>query len=182
MKISAKGLDLIKRFEGCRLTSYKDVGGIWTVGWGTIGPHVGPNLTITQAQADSWLQEHVDQFSARVTNLVKVSVNQNQFDALVSFTYNVGVSAFQGSTLLRLLNDGAEPSVVASEFLRWNKVDGKIIEGLKRRREAERELFLTKVLHPLLSASILAQRDTWLKREPKQASDQIGRASCRERV
>lgn len=171
MKISAKGLDLIKRFEGCRLTSYKDVGGVWTVGWGTTGPHVGPDLTITQAQADTWLQEHVDQFSARVTNLVKVSVNQNQFDALVSFTYNVGVSAFQRSTLLRLLNDGAESSIVASEFLRWTKVDGKIIEGLKRRREAERELFLTKVLHPLLSASIVAQRDTWLKREPKQASD-----------
>lgn len=171
MKISAKGLDLIKRFEGCRLTSYKDVGGVWTVGWGTTGPHVGPDLTITQAQADTWLQEHVDQFSARVTNLVKVSINQNQFDALVSFTYNVGVSAFQRSTLLRLLNDGAESSIVASEFLRWTKVDGKIIEGLKRRREAERELFLTKVLHPLLSASILAQRDTWLKREPKQASD-----------
>ena len=171
MRISVKGLDLIKRFEGCKLTSYQDIGGVWTIGWGTTGPSVGPNLTITQAQADSWLQTHVDQFAAQVTDLLKVSVNQNQFDALVSFSYNIGVTAFQGSTLLRLLNNGADSSVVASEFLRWTKVDGKIIEGLKNRREAERELFLTKVLHPLLSASILAQRDTWLKRELKQASD-----------
>lgn len=171
MNVSAKGLELIKRFEGCRLTSYKDVGGVWTVGWGTTGPHVGPGLTITQAQADTWLQEHVDKFAAGVRDLLKVAVNQNQFDALVSFSYNVGLSAFQSSTLLRLLNDGADVSVVASEFLRWTKVDGKVIEGLKNRREAERELFLTKVLHPLLSASIVAQRDTWLKREPKQAAD-----------
>ena len=171
MNVSAKGLDLIKRFEGCELTSYQDIGGVWTIGWGTTGPHVGPKLTITQAQADTWLQESVNKFADGVHNLLRVSVNQNQFDALVSFSYNVGIGAFKSSTLLRLLNDGAEASVVASEFLRWTKVDGKIIEGLKNRREAERELFLTKVLHPLLSASILAQRDTWLKREPKQASD-----------
>lgn len=171
MKISAKGLDLIKRFEGCRLTSYQDIGGVWTVGWGTTGPDIGPNLTITQAQADARLEEHVDKFSTGVSNCLRVAINQNQFDALVSFSYNVGLTAFRNSTLLRLLNDGAETSIVASEFLRWTKVDGKVIEGLKNRREAEHQLFLTKVLHPLLSASIVAQRDTWLKREPKQAVD-----------
>ena len=171
MNVSNNGISLIKKFEGCRLTSYQDVGKVWTVGWGSTGPHIGQGLTISQAQADAWLREDVDKFAVGVADALKVSVNQNQFDALVSFAYNVGLGAFRSSTLLKLLNDKADANVVASEFLKWVNVDGVPYDGLKNRRNAEKGLFLTKVLHPLLSSSIVAQKDTWLKREPKQASD-----------
>lgn len=171
MNVSNNGISLIKKFEGCRLTSYQDVGKVWTVGWGSTGPHIGQGLTISQAQADAWLREDVDKFAVGVADALKVSVNQNQFDALVSFAYNVGLGALRSSTLLKLLNDKADANVVASEFLKWVNVDGVPYDGLKNRRNAEKGLFLTKVLHPLLSSSIVAQKDTWLKREPKQASD-----------
>ena len=171
MNVSNNGISLIKKFEGCRLTSYQDVGKVWTVGWGSTGPHIGQGLTISQAQADAWLREDVDKFAVGVADALKVSVNQNQFDALVSFAYNVGLGAFRSSTLLKLLNDKADANVVASEFLKWVNVDGVPYDGLKNRRNAEKGLFLTKVLHPLLSSSIVAQKDTWLKREPKQASE-----------
>ena len=171
MNVSNNGISLIKKFEGCRLTSYQDVGKVWTVGWGSTGPHIGQGLTISQAQADAWLREDIDKFAVGVADALKVSVNQNQFDALVSFAYNVGLGAFRSSTLLKLLNDKADANVVASEFLKWVNVDGVPYDGLKNRRNAEKGLFLTKVLHPLLSSSIVAQKDTWLKREPKQASE-----------
>ncbi len=171
MRVSENGLSLIKRFEGCRLTAYADIGGVWTIGWGQTGPDVVKGLTITQAQADARLQQTVDEFATGVLNALSVPVNQNQFDALVSFAYNIGLSAFRSSTLLKLLNDKTSVSVVAAEFSKWNKVDGKPIEGLSRRREAEKKLFLTKDRHPLLASSIVAQRDTWLKHEPKQASE-----------
>lgn len=171
MKISDNGLALIKKFEGCSLTAYADVGGVWTVGWGQTGPDITEGLTITQTQADAWLEKTVNRFADGVSECLKVAVTQNQFDALVSLAYNIGLAAFKSSTLLKLLNDRADVSVVASEFIKWNKVNGKPIEGLSRRREAERQLFLTKHLHPLLASSIVAQRDTWLKREPKQAAE-----------
>jgi GH24 family phage-related lysozyme (muramidase) len=171
LKVSDNGLALIKKFEGCRLTAYADVGGVWTIGWGQTGPDVVEGLTITQAQADARLRAEVDRFAEGVLSGLKVPVNQNQFDALVSFAYNVGLGAFRSSTLLKLLNDKTQVSIVASEFLKWNKVNGKPIEGLSRRREAEKQLFLSKDRHPLLASSIVAQRDTWLKHEPKQASE-----------
>lgn len=171
MRVSDNGLALIKKFEGCRLTAYADVGGVWTIGWGQTGPDVVEGLTITQAQADARLRAEVDRFANGVLAELKVPVNQNQFDALVSFAYNIGLGAFRSSTLLKLLNDRTQVSIVASEFTKWNKVNGKPIEGLSRRREAEKQLFLTKDRHPLLASSIVAQRDTWLKHEPKQASE-----------
>jgi GH24 family phage-related lysozyme (muramidase) len=171
LKISNNGLALIKRFEGCRLTAYADMGGVWTIGWGQTGPDVVEGLTITQAQADARLRIEVDRFAAGVSAELKVPVNQNQFDALVSLAYNIGLNAFRTSTLLRLLNDRTQVSIVASEFIKWNKVNGKSTEGLSRRREAERQLFLVKDRHPLMASSIVAQRDTWLKHEPKQASE-----------
>ena len=171
MNISEAGLSLIKNFEGCVLIAYVDAVGVWTVGYGHTGPNVHRGLKITQSQADEILEQDVNRFELGVLNNVKVSLNQNDFDALVSFTFNVGINAFKGSTLLRLLNDGADRSIVAAEFLRWNKGDGKVLEGLTRRRQAEKALFLQKTRHPLLAHSILANRDTWLKRRPVQSSE-----------
>lgn len=171
MNISEAGLSLIKNFEGCVLIAYVDAVGVWTVGYGHTGPNVHRGLKITQSQADEILEQDVNRFELGVLNNVKVSLNQNEFDALVSFTFNVGINAFKGSTLLRLLNDGADRSIVAAEFLRWNKGDGKVLEGLTRRRQAEKALFLQKTRHPLLAHSILANRDTWLKRRPAQSSE-----------
>jgi len=170
VKISEAGLSLIKRFEGCILTAYLDAVGIWTIGYGHTGPNVHRGLTITQKQAEDVLAQDIRRFELGVINNVKVTLNQNEFDALVSFSFNVGVNALKNSTLLRLLNDNADRSLVASEFLRWNKGDGKVLEGLTRRRQAEKALFLQKTRHPLLAHSILANRDTWLKRQPAQSS------------
>jgi len=170
-KISQRGLDLIKKFEGLRLTSYQCEAGVWTIGYGSTGPDVGPNLTITEPEADALLRADVARFESYVNEQLKVPVNQNEFDALVSFTFNVGGYAFKSSTLLALLNDNTDRAIVAAEFLRWTKVRSKVSEGLRIRREQEKALFLTKPLHPLLSSSIVAKRDTWLKREPLQAAD-----------
>ena len=171
MKISEAGLSLIKSFEGCVLTAYLDAVGIWTVGYGHTGPSVHRGLTITQKLAEDILVQDVRRFELGVLNNVKVNLNQNEFDALVSFSFNVGVNALKNSTLLRLLNDGADRSIVAAEFLRWNKGGDKVLEGLTRRRQAEKALFLQKTRHPLLAHSILANRDTWLKRRPVQSSE-----------
>jgi GH24 family phage-related lysozyme (muramidase) len=171
VKISEAGLSLIKSFEGCVLTAYLDAVGIWTVGYGHTGPSVHRGLTITQKLAEDILAQDVRRFELGVLNNVKVNLNQNEFDALVSFSFNVGVNALKNSTLLRLLNDGADRSIVAAEFLRWNKGEDKVLEGLTRRRQAEKALFLQKTRHPLLAHSILANRDTWLKRRPVQSSE-----------
>ena len=170
MQISPNGIELIKSFEGLRLTSYPDQGGVFTVGYGSTGPDIGPNLTITKKQAEELLLKDIFIAERGVLAGLKTAVNQNEFDALVSFTFNIGVSAFRSSTLCKLLNNDAERSIVASEFTRWINVDGKPNEGLRRRRLAEKELFLTKTLNTALAHSIVAQRDTWLKREPKQAT------------
>jgi GH24 family phage-related lysozyme (muramidase) len=171
VKISEAGLSLIKSFEGCVLTAYLDAVGIWTVGYGHTGPSVHRGLTITQKLAEDILAQDVRRFELGVLTNVKVNLNQNEFDALVSFSFNVGVNALKNSTLLRLLNDGADRSIVAAEFLRWNKGGDKVLEGLTRRRQAEKALFLQKTRHPLLAHSILANRDTWLKRRPVQSSE-----------
>lgn len=170
MYLSEEGLKLLKSFEGCRLTAYYDSVGVLTIGYGSTGPHVAKGLTITQLEAEKLLRRDVVRFEVAVRDSVKVSINQNEFDALVCFAFNIGSNAFKSSTLLKLLNTNAERTVVASEFSRWTKADGKVLEGLKRRREAEKRLFLQKVLNPMISASIVALQDTWLKREPLDSS------------
>lgn len=171
MKISQAGLDLIKRFEGCKLEAYQDAVGIWTIGYGHTGPNVHEGLRITQAQADAILAQDVGRFASGVAVNVRVTLTQSEFDALVSFAFNVGLGAFRGSTLLKLLNDNADRKVVAAQFPRWNKAGGKVLEGLTKRRNAEKALFLSKAPHPLLGHSILAKQDTWLKRRPIQSTD-----------
>ncbi|BEO21356.1 lysozyme (plasmid) [Serratia marcescens] len=140
MKISIKGLDLIKEFEGLRLQAYKCPADRWTIGYGhTAG--VGPDDIITEEQAILLLCQDVAASERAVNQYVHVPLTQNQFDALVSFVFNLGVGNFRTSTLLKKLNadddDGA-----AQEFGRWIHAGGKALPGLVRRREAERALFL----------------------------------------
>lgn len=140
MRTSQKGIDLIKKFEGCRLEAYKCPAGIWTIGYGhTKGVKGG--MIISREQAKEFLREDLRIFEQAVEACVKVPLSQNQFDALVSFCYNCGSGALKTSTLLRLLNEG-KYSEAGEQFLRWNKAGGKVLVGLTRRREKERELFL----------------------------------------
>lgn len=149
MYISKKGLELIKKFEGLRLKAYKCPSGIWTIGYGhTKG--VYPGMTITEELADKFLVDDIWYFERDVESLVKVPLTQGQFDALVSFAFNVGSDiddddipeGLGDSTLLKKLNSG-DYAGAADEFPKWVYSRGKKLKGLVRRRAAERELFLT---------------------------------------
>lgn len=139
MRLSPSGLELIKSHEGLRLSAYQDVAGVWTIGYGNTST-AKPGMIITQEQAERLLMNDVEQFENAVNNLVRVTLNQNQFDALVSFTFNLGRGALYRSTLLRKLNVG-DYAGAASEFGRWVNAGGKPWPGLIRRRQEERELF-----------------------------------------
>lgn len=149
MQTSPEGIVLIKGFEGCRLTAYPDPGtggAPWTIGYGWTYPVDGkpikPGMNIDQATADRLLKTGLVSYENDVLKLVKVKLTQNQFDALVSFAYNVGSRALSTSTLLKKLNAG-DIKGAADEFLRWNKAGGKEMPGLTRRRKAERDVFLS---------------------------------------
>lgn len=142
MKISQKGLNLIKEFEGLELKAYKDSVGVVTIGYGSTGPHVSMGMTITEAQAEALLKSDVARFEQGVHDLIKVPLTQSQFDALVSFSFNLGLGNLKSSTLLRKLNS-LDYSGAANEFTRWNKAGGAVLKGLTRRREAEKALFLS---------------------------------------
>jgi lysozyme len=140
MTTSEAGIELIKQSEGLRLEAYQDSAGVWTIGYGnTYGVREGD--TCTQEWAEERLQDDVRRAEAHVTRLVKLPLMQGQFDALVSFVFNLGYYALFRSTLLRKLNAG-DYSGAADEFLRWNHAGGKVLKGLTRRREAERHMFL----------------------------------------
>nr|WP_199065153.1 lysozyme [Chromobacterium sp. ASV5] len=141
MKTSQNGIALIQKFEGLRLIAYQDVVGVWTIGYGHTGPDVRAGMIITQTQADQLLQQDLTKFEAGVSRLVNVSLQQNQFDALVSFSYNLGLGNLQSSTLLKLLNAGDYVGA-AEQFLRWNMAGGRDLPGLTARRATERALFL----------------------------------------
>ena len=167
MRISENGLNFIKEFEGLELTAYRCSAGVLTIGYGHTGSDVTAGLTITKEQAYAFLTEDTKSAQQCVSSFVNVKVNQNEYDALVSFVFNIGTTAFVNSTLLKLLNEGESKLIVAAEFLRWVKAGGdEAVPGLVRRRAAERKLFLEKTKHPLLSKSILAKQNTWLKRKP----------------
>ena len=150
MKISSKGLKLIKHFEGLFLETYLDPVGIETIGYGHTGEHATPGNKITEEQAEEILQEDLIGHQAAVEKYVSVSLDQHQFDALVSFAFNVGNGAFQKSTLRRKLNN-SDYEGAADELLRWNKgtINGRkvVLPGLTRRRRAERHLFLEDELN-----------------------------------
>jgi lysozyme len=142
MKISQKGIDLVKSFEGLELKSYKDSVGVLTVGYGSTGPHVSAGMIITKEQAEQLLKKDLERFEKGVSELVKVPLTRNQFDSLVSFSFNLGLGNLKSSTLLKKLN--ASDYIGASrEFERWNRAGGKVLAGLTRRRIAERDLFLS---------------------------------------
>lgn len=134
-------ISLIKQWEGCRLESYADVRGVWTIGWGTTGPGIQEGLTISQNTADAILTGHVRELGLSLTDLLGNSLSQNQFDACTCFVYNVGLPAFRTSTMLRLLKAKDFPNA-ALEFLKWDHVHGKVIPGLLARRQSEQALFL----------------------------------------
>lgn len=139
-KVNSKGLRLLKSFEGLRLEAYQDAVGVWTIGYGTTSG-VQPGMVITEAQAEAFLRRDLNRFEQAVTDLVKVPLTDDQFSALVSFTYNVGEGALSTSTLLRLLNQ-RDYQGAADQLLRWDKAGGQSLAGLTRRRKAERALFL----------------------------------------
>lgn len=140
MRTSQRGLSLIKSFEGLRLQAYKDAVGVWTVGYGTTRG-VKAGMSINKEQAERMLVNDVQCFEPEVERLVTVPLSQNQWDALMSFTYNLGSANLESSTLLRKLNAG-DYAGAADQFPRWNKAGGKVLPGLVRRRAAERDLFL----------------------------------------
>ncbi len=151
MRTSPSGIDLIKRFEGLELEAYQDIAGVWTIGYGHTGDDVEPGMKISERDAEELLKRDLRPREQAVDNAVKVSLNQNEFDALVSFVYNVGVGAFRGSTALKRLNRGDRVGA-ADALTWWNKatVGGVLREvmGLTRRRASERALFLTPAEPP----------------------------------
>lgn len=139
-QINKEGLDLIKQWEGLRLEAYLCPAGVWTIGYGHTET-AKKGMKISQAEADRLLVYDLSRFIEAVEDSVKVTLNDNQFAALVSFAFNVGAGAFKKSTLLKKLNNG-DYSSAPSELARWNKVGGKVSAGLTNRRAAEAGLWV----------------------------------------
>jgi lysozyme len=145
MNISQEGLSLIKKFEGCELEAYRCAANVLTIGYGSI-KGVKEGDTITQEEADKLLLHEMDEYEGYINDAVTVDLNQNQFDALVSWVFNLGGGNLKSSTMLKVLNSGDYENVPA-QIKRWNKAGGKVLEGLIRRREAEALLFSGKEWH-----------------------------------
>ena len=148
MNIGNKGLRLIKEFEGCKLTAYKCPAGVWTIGIGSTrysdGSAVKQGQTLVNEEAALLLLSKTLTSYDHAVNAIKVDLTQNEFDALVSLTYNIGAGNLASSTLVKMLKAGDPKSEIAQQFLRWDKANGKPLAGLTRRRNAEAELFLSK--------------------------------------
>ena len=149
MKLSDKGYELIKRFEGYSDRPYKCPAGISTIGYGNTYYPNGTKVkitdkAITKEYANEILAHTADEFAEDVLKLVKSKINVNQLNALTSFAYNVGVANLQKSTLLKLVNINPNDGNIAKEFLKWNKAAGKVLNGLTNRRIAESALYFTK--------------------------------------
>lgn len=139
MKTSERGIDLIKEFEGLYLNAYLCPAKVWTIGYGHTRTAM-PGQSISEARARELLREDLAEFERAVGNQVVAPLNQNQFDALVSFAFNLGAGNLARSTLLRRVNM-RDYAGAAGEFARWNKAGGKVLNGLTRRRAAEAALF-----------------------------------------
>lgn len=139
MKISEDGLELIKKFEGCETTAYQDSVGVWTIGFGhTKGVEEGQTCSIEDAE--SMLADEMDEYEGYINNMVKVDLQQHEFDALVAWVYNLGPTNLGESTMLKVLN-GGQFDRVPDEMNRWTRAGGEILEGLVRRRQAESLMF-----------------------------------------
>ena len=139
MAYSKAGIQLTERFEGCRLAAYPDTGGVWTIGYGhTHGVH--PGMTCTLEQAEAWLREDIQAAADAVNRLVKISLKQTEFDALVDFVFNLGAGAFARSTMLKDINAG-NFAAAALQFPLWDRDAGRVLAGLLHRRLAEEAEF-----------------------------------------
>jgi len=145
MNISQEGLSLIKKFEGCELEAYKCAAGVWTKGYGST-KNVKEGDTLTQEEADELLLHEMDEYESYIKDNVTSDLDQNQFDALVSWVFNLGPSNLKASTMLKVVNAG-DMKEVPAQIKRWNKANGKTLQGLIRRREAEALLFEGKEWH-----------------------------------
>lgn len=147
-KINKDGLELIKSFEGLELEAYKDAVGVWTIGYGHTAMAGAPvpvaGMKLTEKEATDLLLHDLVKYEQPVKDYVKVSLNDNQYSALVSFVYNLGGGNFKSSTLLKKINN-RDFAGAAEEFAKWNKAGGKVLKGLTRRRAAEKALFLKSV-------------------------------------
>ena len=139
METSNEGISLIQKFEGCELEAYQCSAGVWTIGYGHT-KDVVEGMTITKEQAEQMLVDELHEYENYINEYVNVALSQNQFDALVSWVYNLGPANLKASTMLKVLNSGKYEDVPA-QMKRWNKAGGKVLEGLIRRREAEACLF-----------------------------------------
>lgn len=148
MNINQAGISLIKSFESCRLKAYKDSKGIPTIGWGATyyqnGSRVKMGDTITQQQADELFAWHIEQFSKGVIGVIKSQINDNQFSALVSFTFNLGIGNLKSSTLLKKVNINPEDPTIRDEFMKWVNKGSAFEKGLTRRRKAEADLYYAR--------------------------------------
>ena len=172
MKISSAGLDLIKSFEGLELTAYQCPAGILTIGWGHTGDDVTPGKTITTEQAEVLLRKDLVRFEDAVNLYITVPLNQQQFDALVSFTYNCGIGALEESTLRKRLNKKEDPNKIAQEeLIKWVKSGDKTLPGLVTRRKKEIELFISgQPVTVKEKITITSSRSTTLKKQPVQST------------
>jgi lysozyme len=149
MRLDKKGYDLIKSFEGLSLKPYKCQANISTIGYGSTYYENGikvqmSDAPITGARAEILLKNVADRFAQKVANLIKKPITQNQFNALVSFAFNVGSGALASSTLLKLVNENPNNAMISKEFLKWNKVNRVPVQGLTNRRIKESALYFTK--------------------------------------
>ena len=145
MNISKEGIALIKKFEGCELKAYRCPANVLTIGYG-VTKGVTEDMEITQQEANEMLAGELIEYTEYINNMVKVALNQSQFDALTAWIYNLGPTNFKDSTLLRVLNEGRY-NEVPQEIKRWNKANGQVLNGLIKRREAEALLFQGKEWH-----------------------------------
>ena len=139
MKISQEGIALIKRFEGCELKAYQDSVGVWTIGYGHI-KNVKEGDEIDQDKAEDMLKEEMPEYEGYINDMVEVPLEQNQFDALCSWVYNLGPTNLKDSTMLKVLNE-KKYEEVPQQIKRWNKAGGVVLNGLIVRRQAEALLF-----------------------------------------
>jgi len=142
--ITDKLRDLIKSFEGLKLTVYLDMAYHKTVGYGHKDDSMTLGDTVTQAQADALLDKDIQTAIDQTTRLIKVDLNQNQLDALTDFTYNLGCTRLQDSTLLKFVNGGGSDDEIKAEFLKWDHSGGVTVSGLLRRRQMEVDLFFSE--------------------------------------
>ncbi len=139
MKISAKGFNFIRQHEGLRLKAYQCSADVWTIGYGhTQGVSMGD--TCTREQAEQWIMEDIA-WAEKAVNRQGLNINQNQFDALVSFVFNLGETAFKSSTLLKKIKANPNDPTIADEFAKWKYAGGKVVAGLAKRRKNESNLY-----------------------------------------